>query len=245
MLMTRNARSVSEDELAELPCPQGTRTWMPIPHTWLLHLVRRSIPLPWEIVSQEHTVVGKDGHSYFGLLHLRQESLADYYFTIGLRNNHRKQFAAGLAFGHKVLVCENLAFIGERVLTRKHTTGIVADLPSRVRQVVTEALPDFHTRQCDFFHQLHTSHLTVADTYWLVHQSIMRGIIPKQHAYLPMKQLEEMGLLPARNERYFISAWNVYQGFTRVMRLVCPPTRIVRRTVKLYNLFQELWRNPV
>jgi len=45
----------------------------------------------------------------------------DYTDAVGLRNSHDKSFPIGIAFGSRVFVCDNLAFIGDQVIRRKHT----------------------------------------------------------------------------------------------------------------------------
>jgi hypothetical protein len=44
-----------------------------------------------------------------------------------------------MAVGNFVMVCSNLMFFGDVVLSRKHTTEIILDLPSLVEQAINEA----------------------------------------------------------------------------------------------------------
>jgi hypothetical protein len=68
----------------------------------------------------QHHAITPDGARYFGMLTLRS-NYGDYGDLVGLRNSHDKTFPIGIAFGSRVFVCDNLAFIGDHVIRRKHT----------------------------------------------------------------------------------------------------------------------------
>jgi hypothetical protein len=53
-----------------------------------------------------------------------------------LRNSHDKSFPIGIAFGSRVFVCDNLAFIGDQVIRRKHTIKAKRELPGLVTEIV-------------------------------------------------------------------------------------------------------------
>jgi hypothetical protein len=68
------------------------------------------------------------GARYFGLLMLRPP-YGDYGDLVGLWNSHNKSFPIGIAFCSRVFVCDNLAFIGDHVIKRKHTFKAKRELP--------------------------------------------------------------------------------------------------------------------
>jgi hypothetical protein len=53
-----------------------------------------------------------------------------------LRNSHDKSFPIGIAFGSRVIVCDNLAFSGDHVIRRKHTVKAKRELPGLVTEIV-------------------------------------------------------------------------------------------------------------
>jgi hypothetical protein len=57
-----------------------------------------------------------------------------------LRNSHIKWFAASLACGSGVFVCDNLAFSGEVTVGRKHTSQILDDLPTVIDTAVGQVI---------------------------------------------------------------------------------------------------------
>jgi hypothetical protein len=60
----------------------------------------------------------------------------DYTDTVGLRNSNDRTFPIGIAFGSRVFVCDNLAFIGDQVIRRKHTVKAKRELPGLVKEIV-------------------------------------------------------------------------------------------------------------
>jgi hypothetical protein len=86
-------------------------------------------------IAEETHAISQDGARYFGLMSLRSP-YGDYTDTVGLRNSHDKSFPIGIAFGSRVFVCDNLAFIGEHVIRRKHTVKARRELPGLVTEIV-------------------------------------------------------------------------------------------------------------
>jgi len=76
-----------------------------------------------------------DGLRYFGVMTLRS-AYGNYGDIVGLRNSHDKSFPIGIAFGSRVFVCDNTAFIGEHVIRRKHTVKAKRELPGLVTEIV-------------------------------------------------------------------------------------------------------------
>jgi hypothetical protein len=60
----------------------------------------------------------------------------DYTDTLGIRNSHDKTFPIGIAFGSRVFVCDNLAFMAEHVIKRKHTVKAKRELPGLITEIV-------------------------------------------------------------------------------------------------------------
>jgi hypothetical protein len=65
-----------------------------------------------------------------------QSAYGNYADTVGLRNSHDKSFPIGIAFGSRVFVCDNTAFVGEHVIQRKHTVKAKRELPGLITEIV-------------------------------------------------------------------------------------------------------------
>lgn len=141
-----NESNATYDDLATLHTPEPTDTWHPVSHHKLAGLVRDQIP--------EHglNVIGESYHCakwdkdnprfakrFFACFDIATEIADGVRFQIGLRQGLDKMVPAAIAFGSQVLVCENMCFSGERVLARRHTKNIMADLPRMIEDALRGA----------------------------------------------------------------------------------------------------------
>ena len=125
-------------QLRRLACgahPRRDRYALPVPHHEIVELVRYTLGFYGHEIFEEHHAITPEGARYFGLLSLRSP-YGDYTDTVGLRNSHDKSFPIGIAFGSRVFVCDNLAFIGDHVIRRKHTAKAKRELPGLVTEIV-------------------------------------------------------------------------------------------------------------
>ncbi len=135
LMLHCGAEEVPYAHLREMQTPEGTRSHVPIAHHRVVDLVKHSLSFFGHEVTEEHYGVTEDGMRFFGLLSLRSQD-ADYEDTVGLRNSNDKKFPVGISFGSRVFVCDNLAFIGDNTVMRRHTVNAVRDLPSLVMQII-------------------------------------------------------------------------------------------------------------
>ena len=135
LIIHAGAQAVSYDDLRALTTPDGTDTHIPVPHHEIVELTRYTLGFYGHEIAEEHHAVTPDGARYFGILSLRSP-YGDYSDTVGLRNSHDKSFPIGIAFGSRVFVCDNLAFIGDHVIRRKHTSKAKRELPGLVTEIV-------------------------------------------------------------------------------------------------------------
>jgi hypothetical protein len=108
------ASLVSYDELRAVPTPAATDSHLPVPHHEIVELVRYTLGFYGHEIAEQHHACLPDGSRYFGLMTLKS-AYGDYADTVGLRNSHDKSFPIGIAFGSRVFVCDNTAFVGEHV----------------------------------------------------------------------------------------------------------------------------------
>jgi len=123
---------VGREKLAEVVTPANTKTHFPIAHEWLVQQVEAALNQSgMDVVEQAHALA-TGGSDYFGMLQVQRRNEPqnkDYSYVVGIRNSNACRWSAGLAVGHQVFVCDNLAFNGEIKIARKHTPHIARDLP--------------------------------------------------------------------------------------------------------------------
>jgi hypothetical protein len=129
------ANPIEYDGLRELTTPPATPTHVPIPHHRVVDLATYSLSYFGHEVVERHFGVTEDGMRFFGVMTLRSP-YGDYSDMIGLRNSHDKSLPIGVAFGSRVFICDNLAFVGDHVIKRKNTANAKHDLPGLVGEII-------------------------------------------------------------------------------------------------------------
>jgi Domain of unknown function (DUF932) len=135
LMIHAGANALDYDALRSVPTPEGTDTHVPVAHHEIVELVRYTLGFFGHEITEEAHAVTPDGARYFGLMSLKSP-YGDYTDTLGVRNSHDKSFPIGIAFGSRVFVCDNLAFIGDHVIRRKHTIKAKRELPGLVTEIV-------------------------------------------------------------------------------------------------------------
>jgi hypothetical protein len=77
----------------------------------------------WHIVSEDYGLAS-DQRKMFGVLRLSTHGRPDFTRALGIRNSHDKTLPVGITAGISILCCSNLAFSGEIVIHRRHTSGM-------------------------------------------------------------------------------------------------------------------------
>lgn len=121
------------EEVAAVETPEPTATWCPVSHINALDLTRENIIDMGFDVHSESYVLDKEGARLFATYDLGAEKGDGFSLQVGLRHSHDKSLPMALAFGSQVLVCSNMMFVGDKILRRKHTPGIMRDLPGLIR----------------------------------------------------------------------------------------------------------------
>lgn len=149
LMLHAGAVPIEYEALAALPVPAATATHVPIAHHDVVRMVQYALGYFGHEITEEAYGVTEDGARFFGLMSLKSPH-CDYTDTVGLRNSHDKKFPIGISFGSRVFVCDNLAFIGDHVVKRRHTQNAKRDLPGLMAEIV-EPLNDARKAQAITF----------------------------------------------------------------------------------------------
>jgi hypothetical protein len=144
-----NAKPVEYDALRELETPAATATHVPIPHFRVVDLIKSTLGMYGHEVTAENHGVTEDGARYFGLLSLRSPHTG-HEDTCGIRNSHDKSFPVGVGFGSRVFVCDNLSFMADHVIKRRHTANLKSALPGIIGELI-EPLTEHREAQAKTF----------------------------------------------------------------------------------------------
>jgi hypothetical protein len=208
LMLHVNAKQVEYDELRQLETPPATPSHVPIPHFRVVDLIRTTLGMYGHAIVGEHHGITEDGSRYFGLLSLRS-TYGNYEDTVGLRNSHDKSFPVGIGFGSRVFVCDNLAFLADTVIKRKHTANLKRDLPGIIGEII-EPLADQRERQARTFERYTRSMLTEAQADHAIMQMWREGIIGVQRIADVAKEYDE----PTFEEFAERNAWRLFNAAT-------------------------------
>jgi len=209
LMLHVNAKGVDYDELRQLETPPATSSHVPIPHFRVVDLMRTTLGMYGHEIVAEHHGITEDGARYFGLLSLRS-TYTGYEDTVGLRNSHDKSFPVGIGFGSRVFVCDNLAFLADTVIRRKHTTNLKRDLPGIIGEII-EPLALKREQQHRTIERYQRAMLTDQMADHAVLNMYRQGIINVQRIPDVLKEWEEPTFEEFQTER---SAWRLFNAAT-------------------------------
>jgi hypothetical protein len=234
LMLHGGATKVTRAELKDVPTPEATATWHPIPHYLLLGHVREALSSrDIRILSEEHGLQSS-GDNYFGVLTVgRQSELGDFNYVVGVRNSHNKRFPAGLVVGLSVTVCDNLSFSGEIRMDRKHTAHIERDLEGLVLNSVGQLSDRWvdQERRVEAYRNAKVSNIRA-------HDILVHGLDSRIITAVQLPQILGHWRKPQHEEFEPRTAWSLFNCFTEVLKntslfLLAP------RTQSLHGLLDQ------
>ena len=215
LMLHCGANKVEREQLAIVPTPARTNTWVPLPHHKMLDGVMESIAANHMTVVSEAHGLTRDGNRYFGLLQVANGHNADDFgLVIGLRNSHDKSFPAGLVIGASVFVCDNLSFSGEVRLARKHTVHVERDLPQLIAKAVGQLVDLRHT-QTERFATYKQTELTDAQAHDFLIRAVDAQVVPITRV---PDVLEEWRHPRHEEFKQGLTAWRLFNAFTEALK---------------------------
>ena len=199
LMLHAGATALDYDSLRQLDTPAATATHVPIPHFRVVDLLKSTLGMYGHEVTDEHHGVTPDGMRYFGLLSLRS-AYTGYEDTVGLRNSHDKSFPVGIGFGSRVFVCDNMAFMADHVIKRRHTANLKSALPGIVGELI-EPLALHREAQAKTFQHYRQVMLTDEAADHAILDLYREGVINIQRVPDVMAQWEHPTLLAAVKTR--------------------------------------------
>lgn len=135
LMLHVGAKPADYEDLRALTTPEPTSTHVPIPHFRVVDMLKHTLAFYGHEVISENYGLTEDSMRFFGLLSLKS-TYGGYEDTVALRNSHDKKFPVGIGFGGRVFCCDNLSFIADHIIRRKHTANAKRDLPGLVGDLV-------------------------------------------------------------------------------------------------------------
>jgi len=226
------AHKVERADVENVPTPDATRTWTPIPHTALIERIEDTLKSDGlTIVNQVHSLT-RGGNRYFGLMQIANgQNSDDYAWVLGARNSHDQSFPAGLVVGASVFVCDNLSFSGEIRMSRKHTVYIMRDLPGLVQRAIGQLMSRWHDQDARI-----EAYKNFALTDMQAHDLIVRAIDARSATATQVPHLLQQWRHPNHEAFAPRTAWSLFNSFTEAMKPLNLNEKSVR-TQRLHGLF--------
>lgn len=236
----------TEEHVRMIKAPEGTDTWVPIPHGQLIDEVDMALHEMGLQIDPHSRQFGlpRDGGQMFGVYHLlnHDSQMIDqsgkplYSLALGLRNSIDKSLSAAVCFGSRVFVCDNLAMSGEETIARKHTKFILRDLPVLVREALGK-FQLFKTYQDKLFMNLSQTFIEQKQVHDVICKAMRADAIPA--TWIP-RVLNEWDN-PSHGEFRMRTAWSLFNAVTEVMKPTFAKNPLVgsERTILLTQLFQQ------
>jgi len=229
------AHRATLDEVLAVTTPEPTETHYPIPHNTLIDTVTSNLEgIGLTVNDADYGLWGDEGEMMFGIMSLKNGASGmvedDYETILGVRNAHNKRFAAGLACGSRVFVCDNLAMSGDIVVFRKHTRWIMRDLD----RLLFEALGKLHEAKVTQDQRIENYKATPL-TDALVHDILIRAVDCKVMANSHVPKVLEEWRDPTHEDFAVRTAWSLFNSFTQVLKGK-NPMNLTPRTTRLHGL---------
>lgn len=195
----------------ETPPPQGR--WFPIPHYVVYTHARGELHSSGFTVQREQLAVTKQGNRFFGTIDLASNLADGVSLSVGIRNSMDKSFPIGFAAGSRVLVCDNLAFHGDLLVSRKHTKNGIIRFADDIKGAVgrLELFKEEESKRIDV---MRNQSVTDMKAESLIVRAMDNGIISSQD--IP-KVLTEWRV-PGFKEFEDRTLWSLFNAFTSAMK---------------------------
>ena len=199
---------VSEAEVIAVPDVAFTKTFHPVHHREIIGAIKQSLStFGLEIVKAEY-ILAAEGKKLFSVWDLNQGN-SNLCWSIGIRNSMDRSLAFGITCGSRVFICDNLAFSGEYITFRRHTSGLDADelvfLAYRALRTMIPKLQAFEQ--------------------W--HEGLKKHLLPQSDMRVLLVEIMEQNVIPVTRfhdftslfgKAYDDSLWGFHESATEILR---------------------------
>lgn len=233
LVVHRGGWEATPADLACVPVPEATDSYVPVPYPRLVEELKLHIPRFGLAVEDERYALARDGNQMFGVLTCRNGHAADWGLAIGIRSSYDRSISVQGVAGSRVFVCDNLAFHGETQLSRKHTANVFRDLPDLVYRML-ESVSAMKQRLGEEIERMKSTPLAQAQAHDLMVRAIRGGALPASK--LPKviefyEGLDNFDFAPS-------TAWSLFNAFTAVIGRQSAAQQM-DGTLRLTRLFRE------
>jgi Domain of unknown function (DUF932) len=234
LLVHRGGQIVTRDDLALVPVPKATDSYVPMPHNNLaetLLTIGKDI-LKGFTLAYEQYALAREGQQMFGVLAFRNDD-TELGLSIGFRNSYDKSMAIGIAIGAQVFVCDNLALTGDITIMRKHTANVWTSLEDIAISTLYRSQQNFR-KIVEDSETLKGRMIDNNEAFKMIGLMFGHGILtPRQ---LPV--IKKEWLTPSYDDFRPRTMWSFYNACTEALKS-CPPLVIMEKHISLHTMITE------
>ena len=206
--------TIDRSRLDQVPTPNPTLSWTPLPHHELMNRVERKIGDYGYRITHSHCLLSHGGDRLFGSITLGSRRSLGYRRMIGVRNSHDKSVAAGLISGARVTVCANGMFTGDDIcLNRKHTSRLYEDLDQKIDEGFQKVFSEWERNDLRIMRFRETE---ISDER--AHDLIIRSVDGEAIAPSAIPKVLREWREPWHQEFVPRTAWSLHNAFTEVLK---------------------------
>jgi hypothetical protein len=237
LLTQCGARKISREELREIATPEATTTHQPLPHSKIVEALLESLSFRHLMVIRDEYAVSPDGMKMFGVMDLERE-FSGVHFSIGLRNANDKSMRLALTVGYRVVVCDNMAFMGDFTpVLHKHTRRL--DLIDVISVGVDKIQRNFEPLKTQIL-GWQQQRLEDKDAKLLLYEAFVEGKLQAPKSLLPVVHTHYFR--PEHEPFQPRTLWSLSNAFTSAFKTL-KPVRQFQVTAKLGD-FLARYRLP-
>lgn len=234
LVLHRGGWSASLTDLACVPVPVSTDSYVPVPYPRLIEEIKLHLPRFGLTLSKEEYGLAREGGQMFGVFSCRNgKPESDHCLALGVRSSYDRSLSVGLVAGTRVFCCDNLAFTGEVGMSRKHTANVFRDLPDLIYRMLSQ-LTMLRDRQEMEIRSMKATSMTPTVAHHLIVEAIRANILPASRLPKVLEAWEQ----PQHDEFRSRSAWSLFNAFTEVHKLASPRTQM-DGSLRLASLFRR------
>lgn len=234
LVLHRCGWEATKADLAAVPVPDETDSYVPVPYGRFVEEVELHVPRFGLAVTDARYALARDGLQMFGVLTcVNGGSHADYALAIGLRNSYDRSLSVGLVAGSRVFCCDNLAFSGEAGINRKHTVHALRDLGDLIYRMLSK-VSSMQSRTHAEIAAMKARDLSPESADHLMVEAVRRNVLPASQLPRVMQSYER----PAHEEFAPRNAWSLFNAFTEVAKSRSPRVQ-VETSLRLASTFRS------
>jgi uncharacterized protein DUF932 len=235
LMLHRGGWSATLADLAAVPVPQPTESYVPVPYPRLIEEIKLHVPRFGLRVVREEYGLAREGRQMFGVLSCRNgRPEQDYCLALGVRSSIDRTLAVSCCAGSRTFICDNLAFSSEVVMHRKHTVHVFRDLPDLIYKMLSQ-VSSMRERIDGEIAAMKARELPPTYAHHLMVEAVKGNVVPASRLPKVIEVWDE----PRHEEFRPRTAWSLFNAFTEVQKGSGPRAQM-EDSLRLTQLFRRV-----